>query len=170
MITFRCTQKLLKELQLSKDELGEPQVGFLGSWFAHLFRLERRKCVIFTNDRTLYTVLLFDLKKRDFEFLGERFISGLIENLKRDEFPSEKIASIAIACYPVSWGATNNRSVLGSMNDMVRLSKESVSFERLETADEITGLNHFLNRTPMSILKLVRPLNEMKAAVNEWSP
>ena len=170
MIVFRCTQKLLKELRLSKSELGEPDEGFLGSWFANLFRVKRRKGVIFTNDRTLYSVLLFGLKKPDFDALGQRFVSGLIANLRRDRFSSETVASIGMACYPVSWGATNNRRVLGSMSGMVQISKYILSAKREEIEDAIALLNHSHNRTPMSALKLVRAIDEMRAALDGWSP
>lgn len=171
MITFRCTQKLLKELRLDKNELGEPDEGVFGSWFAHIFRLDRKKCVLFTNDRTLYSVLLFGLKKQDFELLDQRFVSALVANLKSEEVPSEIIASIGMACHPVSWGLTNNRSVLGSMNDMIKGSKLLFTVNRhIPPADEIQFLNHYINHTPMSTLKMVRPADEMKAALEGWSP
>lgn len=169
MITIRCTQKLLKKLNLRKDELPDPEDGFLGSWFANLFRLERRKSVLFTNDRTRYSVLLFGLMKHDFDSLGQRFISGLIDNLKKDGFPSETIASIGIACHPVGWGATNSRSVLGTMNDMITTSKLMVSTQRRDILSEIETLNHQLNRTPISTLKHLRPIDEIRAAVDDWS-
>jgi len=161
---------MLKELCLSKSELGEPENGFLGSWFANLFRLERRKCVLFTNDRTLYSVLLYSLRKADFDNLGKRFVAGLTANLQRDGFPAETIASIGMACHPVAWGATNDRSVLGSMNDMVSCSRYMVALRRQEPELEVAHLNHELNRTPMSALKLVVAIEEMRAALKEWSP
>ena len=99
MIIFRCTQKLLAELHLQKQKLEDPGNGFLGSWFANLFRLERRKCVLFTNDRTLYSVLLYGLRKPDFEALGQRFTKQLLSNLKTDGFPPELVTSIGMrAC------------------------------------------------------------------------
>ena len=119
MIIFRCTQKLLAELHLQKQKLEDPGNGFLGSWFAILFRLERRKCVLFTNDRTLYSVLLYGLRKPDFEALGQRFTKQLLSNLKTDGFPPELVTSIGMTCQKASWSATNSRSVLGSMNDMI---------------------------------------------------
>jgi hypothetical protein len=170
MLTLRCTHKLLKEPHLPKDELPDPADGIFGSWFGHLFRLERRKCVLFTNDRTRYSVLLFGLMKDDFHILGQCFLSGLTENLRNDGIPSETIASIGIACYPIAWGTTNSRSVLGTMNDMIMTSKLLVSTQRQDILAEVEYLNHQLNRTPISTLKYLRPINEFKNALENWTP
>jgi len=111
MLVLRGIQKLLKELHLEKAHLSDPGDGLLGSWFASLFRIERRKCVLITNDRTLYSVLLFGPKKPDFVTLDVKFRDGLVANLKREGFAAEKIASLAMALNPVVWAATNGRSV-----------------------------------------------------------
>lgn len=170
MIVFRGTHKLLKELRFRKSDLDDPGEGLLGSWFANLFRIERRKCLLFTNDRTLYSVLLYGLRKSDLESIGTRFRDGLVANLQASEIPAETVASVAMACRPVAWGVTNSRSVLGSMNDMISIAKYMVALKRHETEDEIALLNHDLNRMPMSTLKLVRPVDAMRAALAEWSP
>jgi len=170
MIIFRCTQKLLTELHFNKQNLKDPGEGFLGSWFANLFRIERRKCVLFTNDRTLYSVLLYGLKKPDFDALGQRFTSGLLANLKNDGFPPEQVASIGMTCQKVSWGVTNNRRVLGSMNDMILTTKYMVAVYRQPIEQEIAQLNHELNRTPMSMLKRIVAIDEMRAALEHWRP
>jgi len=170
MIVFRGTHKLLKELRIRKSDLDDPGEGLLGSWFANLFRIERRKCVLITNDRTLYSVLLYGLRKPDFESIGDRFRDGLVANLQTAGIPAETVASVAMACRPVGWGATNSRSVLGSMNDMISIAKHMVALKRLRTEDEIVIQNHDLNRMPMSALELVRPIDEMRAALDEWSP
>jgi hypothetical protein len=170
MVVFRGTQKLLKELRIRKSDLADPGDGLLGSWYANLFTVERRKCVLFTNDRTLFSVLLFGLRKPDFESIGDRFRAGLIANLQAAGIPPEIVASMAMACRPVGWGATKSRSVLGSMNDMISIAKHMVALKRLRAEDEIVIQNHDLNRMPMSALKLVRPVDEMRAALDEWSP
>jgi len=155
MIVFRGTQKLLKELRIKKADLVDPGDGVLGSWFANLFRIERRKCVLFTNDRTLYSVLLFGLRKPDFDSLGMRYRDGLIANLQAAGLPAEQVASIGMACRPVAWGATNSRSVLGSMNDMISITKYMVATKRHETEEEwvfrLNSATHFgSNRPPIS--------------------
>jgi hypothetical protein len=56
MPLIRRTRKLLTEIGAqvaSSAELAQP--ALLGDWFANLIRIERRKCVIFTSERTLLT-------------------------------------------------------------------------------------------------------------------
>lgn len=73
MLTIRCSQKLLKELNVTPGG-GEPQDGYLGGWHADLLRIERRKCVLITNDATLYSLFIPGLRKPEFERFGERCI------------------------------------------------------------------------------------------------
>ena len=61
MRLLHCTQKLLKEL--GKPPLQNPDTSpenseGLGNWYANLLRIDRRKCLLFTNEKTLYTFLI----------------------------------------------------------------------------------------------------------------
>ena len=170
MIVFRGTQKLLKEVRLRKEELDDPGEGFMGSWFVNVFRLERRKSVLISNDRTLYSVLLYGLQRADFDDLGSRFVAGLASNLKRDGFDTGLIASICMTCHPIKWAVTNSRSVLGSMNDMISISKRMVALRRQNIERDVAYLNCDLNRTPMSALEHIVPMDEMRIALMDWSP
>lgn len=168
MLVLRCTRTLRDELKLKTSDLVDAGTGVLGSWFGNLFRIERRKCVLFTNDRTLYSVLLFGLRKQDFDSIDERFRAGLWSNLIRDGFSPDAVAAFEKESSPVVWAATNSRSVLGSMNDMIFLSKHLVGTKRRRTEDEIVHLNSELNRTPMSALKRIVAFKEMEAALEEF--
>jgi hypothetical protein len=170
MLVFRGTRKLLKEVGVSATGLDDPGEGLLGSWFGHVFRIERRKCVIFTNDPTLYSVLLYGLRKPDLEAIGERFTERLVASLQGDGFPSEQIASIGMACHPVVWATTNNRSVLGSVNDLISLTKHAVARRRQETEQEMADFGRQINRIPWSSLKSVFATEALKAELEGWTP
>ncbi len=161
---------MFKELRISVKEVDEAEEGFLGSWFAHVFRIGRRKCVLFMNDRTLYSVLLYGVKKNDFDNLGRRFVSGLTTNLQRDGFSVEVVASIGMACHPVVWGKTNNRSVLGSMNDLIFVCGVMAERRDLEMDLELVELNYQLNQTPMKNLEEGFPDKEMVVVLGQWRP
>ncbi len=168
MIVLRCTHKLLRELRLPKDELGNPGEGFLGSWFANLFRIDRRKCVIFTNDRTLYSFIRYGLKRDDFDGLNEVFSTALAETLLLDGIPVETVRKIYVESHPAVFGTTNSRSVLGSMNDLVKESMHLVPEKPQVTDEDIAAVNHRLNRTPMRTLNYIRPVLEMSTALEDW--
>ena len=93
MISLQCTQKLLKEVGQEQEEAFIPTVP-LGCWHANLLMLDRRKCVLFTNDQTRYSFLVAGLKKPDFKCLDEVFRQGLFRCLRLDDIPQEAIEKV----------------------------------------------------------------------------
>ena len=80
MSIIHCTKKLLKEIDVSlvePDKIPQPTEG-LGNWYANLIKNDRRKCIIFTNEKTLYTflipkVLKANLKNKEL-YVGIHFV------------------------------------------------------------------------------------------------
>ncbi len=56
MQLIRCTKKLQKEMGLKQSGLctEEPRFLYLGPWHANLIHIDRRKCILFVNDNTLF--------------------------------------------------------------------------------------------------------------------
>jgi hypothetical protein len=82
---IHCTKKLLKELDVplvESDKIPSNSEG-LGNWYANLFRIERRKCVIFTNEKTLYTFLIPKVLKINLRNIEEEFLIHLSYNLEK---------------------------------------------------------------------------------------
>lgn len=58
MTLLHCTQKLLKELG-TPPLVDTPAVTEgLGNWYANLIRIDRKKCILFTNEKTLLSFLI----------------------------------------------------------------------------------------------------------------
>ena len=75
-----CTKKLLHELGALGSKIpAEHPAGVLGPWHANLIRIERRKCILFTNDRTLYSFLVPGVKKTD-DF-HDHFLMNMLDRL-----------------------------------------------------------------------------------------
>ena len=90
MQLIRCTQKLFKELKVKPTE-ELPKFGHIGGWHANLLRIDRRKCVLFTNDQTLYSFFVPGLKKSEFVHFDEVFRQNLFKCLLNvNVFPSIK--------------------------------------------------------------------------------
>ena len=111
---IHCTQKLLAEIP---ERLIDPSASG-ESWHTNLLRFDRRKCVLFTHDLTVYSVFVPGLKKPDFEHLDVVFGERLFKALLWDEFSQTQIERMLEACRIVRFTRSSNRSVLGSMNDM----------------------------------------------------
>jgi len=60
MKIIRCTKKLLDELRMEPVENPESN-NWLESWHANIFTVAQRKCVLITNDATLYSLLFLGL-------------------------------------------------------------------------------------------------------------
>lgn len=151
MIAMQCTQKLLKEVGQEYQGTINPTVP-LGCWHANLLVLDRRKCVLFTNDKTRYTFLAFGLKKPDFKMLDEVFRQGLFKNLMRDGFSQEAIEKVLDEIREIVFTRTSNRSVLGTMNDMSSIIKWTVHDEGGLPNVDVVELNSKLNRMPLGPL------------------
>jgi hypothetical protein len=120
MITLCCTQKLLRRLRLPKAEA--PSVAptnKLGNWYANLIYVGRVQMVMATSERTLLTVLLpaVDLHKSLAPNLYEA-VYLLLQQLGVDQ--ARAVIEVE-AMREVRIGRTENRSVLGSMNDLSRM-------------------------------------------------
>ena len=144
-VLIRCTQKLLAEIP---DKLVDPSASGDG-WHANLLRLERRKCVLFTHDTTLYSVFVPGLTKPDFEHLDEVFGQRLFKVLLWDEFPQAQIERMLDTCRTIRFARSNNRSVLGSMNDLRFQIEVYVAHDGGLANTDMAELHHKLNRVPM---------------------
>ena len=84
MQIIRCTAKLQKEMGLKKNDLIDSIEGAttLGGWHANLLHIDRRKCVLFANDRTLSNFIVPDLKREHIRQL-DRECKDLLPFFKR---------------------------------------------------------------------------------------
>ena len=155
MQIIRCTKKLLNELDAASERSTtlEHADGFLGPWHANLIRIERRKCILFTNDWTLYSFLVTGVKKKDLGNFPDLFALHLKMNLAKEGFGPEDISKALEEYGEIAIAPTNSRSVLGSMNDLADQADFLVSRAGgLEKGDMLT-VNMMLNRIPMGAIK-----------------
>ena len=164
MPLIRCTQTLLKELGTLKAELVEKaqDPGLLGDWYANLFRVDRRKCILFTNARTLYAFVVPAVRKDMLRALEEFFCTHLEENLRAEGFPSGTIRLVLDAHRELQIGKTKSKSVLGSMNDYAKSYKFHVEREGGFIHSDTIGINKKLNQMPMSAIEYSRGITELK--------
>ena len=94
---IRCAQKLLAELKNEPTE-EESAKDLFWTWHANVFLIERRKCVLITNDTTLFTMFIPALKKPDFESF--HFVIGqhLFKNFLHENIPQRQIEAVLSEC------------------------------------------------------------------------
>lgn len=168
MLLIRCTQKLLKELKVTPTQ-EEQEGGYLGGWHADLVRIERRKCALITNDLMLYSLFIPGLKKPELEQFGEVFMQYLFKNLRCERFPQDQIELVLNEYREIRIAKTNNRSVLGSMND-IKYQLEHIVWELGGLARlDLIEVNHKLNRIPMGAIKYSYSIEALKRRLAEMA-
>ena len=154
---IRCTKKLLSELKVKPTNEDPPKDPFW-SWHANMFYIDRRKCVLITNDITLFTLFIPALKKPDFQKFDLIFGQHLFENLMHEGIAQNQIEILLSECNKIQYDKTNNRSVLGSMNDQRFLVEYFIQSEGGLAKTNIFELNRRLNRNIFSAIDLKYPI------------
>ena len=150
MLILQCTQKLLKELKADLSPVKDTDPITL--WHANLITCDRRKCVLFTNDKTRYSFLVPGLKKPDFQRLGEVFLDNLFRCMLNEGVPQEGVEKVLDTCSNYCFTKTSSKSVLGTMNDIADIIKWTVYDNGGLVNTDISEMMMRLNRMPMKPL------------------
>ena len=169
MQLIRCTKKLQKEMGLKQSDLcaEEPRFSYLGPWHANLVHIDRRKCVLFVNDKTLFNFIMPDVSRAQIGELEKLFKSYLSCVIVDAGFPDPDRARILSEYDEVGYANTNSKSVLGSMNDLAFHYKYSIQESGGVHSPAVPEIIRRLNRMPMSAIKEVFPIEAMKARIQE---
>jgi hypothetical protein len=149
MLILKCTRKVSKELGVKRGDL--PQISrddnpmLLGDWFVNSLRWGHTKILLFANAETLYSFLV-EYRKKDLRELGQLFRTNLKSQLLAENFELGQIERLLAEYQSITLAQTDNRSVLGSMNDLASMYQywkgaEGGEFDLIQAGREI-------NRTP----------------------
>jgi hypothetical protein len=170
MRIIHCTKKLLKELDvplIEPDNIPSPTEG-LGNWYANLLRIDRRKCLLFTNEKSLYTFLIPKVLKANLKNIEQEFLINLSYNLQYEGFGLEVINKIMQEYQEIGFAKTSNRQVLGSMNELTFqyeiLIEEKEGLENIR----ILELNKHINRTIMGAIKYKHPIEAFRNLLKSY--
>lgn len=141
----------------------EPKFSYLGSWHANLIYIDRRKCVLFVNDKTLFNFIAPDVSRTEIRNLDVLFRGYLSCVLSEEGFENSLRQNIMSEYDEISYAQTNNRSVLGSMNDLMFHYKHHILAEGGIHSPAIPGIIRRLNEMPMGAIKYAYPIEALKA-------
>lgn len=96
------------------------------------------------NSVSRYNIFLYGLKKDNFKNFLEICVAAIKENLLLDGFEFQKVEKYISKCDSGYFCKTDNRAVLGQMDDMINMAL--ILLENNVPADEINRRN---NRAPM---------------------
>lgn len=154
MLLLRCTGKLRKAMALEEAGLyvGKAPASPLDTWYVNLLRISRRKCVLFTHGETLFSFLSFDASKPRLKHLDKVFREVLKEVMVQERFEPSAISQLQSGNEEVRYAKTDNRSVLGSMNDLASLYEHHILRGGGVDDCDIPATILKLNRVPFSRL------------------
>lgn len=139
---------------LKKSELveSEPVFSFLGSWHANLLHIDRRKCVLFVNDKTLFNFIAPAVTRIQIKKLNELFQEHLSCVLTSVEVSDETKKTIMEEYRNIEYAGTSSKSVLGSMNDLAFHYKHHILSEGGIHSAMVPKIIHKLNHMPMGAI------------------
>ena len=157
-MVLRLTRKLADKLKIKSLPEYDDKISAFDEWYAHMFIADRTQYMLFTNAYSLYSVLFPGKGINDIKSFFESAFHNLSEVLKKDgyehmvgRFITDKIEIIDIS-------KTNNRGILGSMNDMIAHSKFYFSDYQMTPLE----ISRKLNVMPYGYLKYKNPSDVIK--------
>jgi hypothetical protein len=166
MPVIRCTTKLLAAIDDTPRPIPETsRPSPTGDWYGHIFSLERRKCVLFIHEPTLFVCLALDVTKAAYRHIATFFLSLLDRTLRHEGFSEEERTWLLSQHRDLAVGQTMNRSTLGSLNNRVTDMKLIVQHRGGLDCCDVGTVNHLLNETPMKPIRYRNGLERMRALV-----
>ncbi|MGO9378030.1 MAG: DUF6933 domain-containing protein [Dissulfurispiraceae bacterium] len=118
MRIIRCTQKLLKEIGNPPLVDTQSDTEGLGNWYSNIIRIDRKKCLLLTNEKTLYSFLIANVKKSNLKNIMGEFLINLSFYLQAEGFGLDIINKIMQEYQEIGFAKTASKKILGSMNQI----------------------------------------------------
>ena len=154
MVTVRCTQKLARKLGLTKLMPTPAPTTALGDWYATILHTRPKHLVLLVSDTSRLAVLL---PASPLSTLVPRFRTVLREVLQEMGVSAEAITREEKEMEALGFGPTQNRSVLGTMNEYVYQYQVSCDVAEDGGLYSLALISHRLNEIICSPLQWRRP-------------
>ena len=166
MPILRCTTKLLAEIDDSVNPMS-PEPSPFGDWYGYIFSIDRRKCITFINEPTLFVCFAAGVTKAQYRNIAQFFIEVLKSTLQTTSFTAKETKCVLGFHADLTIGKTINRSTMGSLNNRVTDTKCMVKYYGgIEDCKDET-VTTSLNKTPMKAIGYLNGLEKMKCLVAE---
>ena len=159
---FRLSQKLNSKIKAGGLSVLPLEDNPFADWSAHLFVAGRTQYILLSNTESLYSTVMFGKGiTTDSNFI-ERALSSIREFMEADGHESVYRRLIYPETGTISFSKALNRSVTGSMTDMIRFTTAMLVGDEMPPRD----IGFKLNEIPFSWLKYGTPLATFKNMVS----
>jgi hypothetical protein len=163
---IRCTSKLLADID-DPPSASAVAPSVIGDWCGHIFTVERRKCILFINERTLFVCLAISVVKSDYRRIVPFFLDLLGWTLRQEGFSDEESAWVLSQHRRMVVDRTHDRSVLGSLNNRITDTKCIIEYKGGLDRCDVPTLVRLLNDTPMKPIAYSKGIEQMRNLVDE---
>ena len=138
---LRCTTRLL---ELLGDPITEERPASPGDWYANVFWVQRRKCLLVTHADTLFSVFAPAVRAAGLRPL-HAFVAPLITHqLAAEGFPADALGPLDRG--RASIAKTADRQVLGCMNDLAGVCQHAAADAGGLVRLDLAALHYRLHR------------------------
>ena len=162
---FRLSQKLNAKIKAGTLSAVPVDENPFADWSCHLFVADRTQYILLTNTKSLYSTVMYGKGITDDSHFIERALSSVREFMEDDGQAFVYHRFIAPANGTISFAKALDRSVTGSINDLVFHAKTWLIEDELSPHD----VGFKLNEIPFSSLKYAKPKQTFKAMHVEQS-
>jgi hypothetical protein len=159
-MTFRFTKDAKEKLRIPKLSNQIVSDNTIFEWFVGVFTIQRKKFFITTNAKTLYSVISdgsgICSSSKYFQLVLDDFFNQMLKDGLGKFFENYVKCTIDESIC----AKTNNRSILGSMNDLIFMSKMCL-YE--ESVMKVTSI---INKSPMSYINMDNPIDYSKRIID----
>lgn len=120
---FRLSQKLARKIKVGKLSELSLDENPCADWSCHLFLADRTQYVIVSNTAALYSCVFYGKGITSGSLFLKRALATIRESLESSGHASTYQEHIAPASASVTFAKALNRSVTGSMNDLINHAK-----------------------------------------------
>jgi hypothetical protein len=165
MPVLRLTAKLLTGIddQPSPESAATPSP--FGDWYGHIFTFERRKCVMFINEPTLFVCPVLGVRKSDYRQIIPFFLGALVQTLNTMHFSEKEVDWILAMQKDIAIGRATNRGTLGSLNNRVTDIRTHFAWHLGFENCDIGSVTKWLNEAPMKPIAYANGLERMRNLV-----
>ena len=153
---LQCTKKLLDQIKVKAEILEAEDVRF--DWHANVIIVERRKMLVLVHDVTLYRIVFYGMKARDWKNLNQVIREGIVKAWEAEGIRASVIEKYLEEMGEISFTKTKDRGTVAKLNHAVKEAEwilyrhEEDGLVQVETSkqasDTLVGIGKGEYKTP----------------------
>ena len=152
---------------ITKSDLNDISQGdsTLGNWYVNIFTVDRRKAIVFVNERTLLSFIVYGINKKNIKEIKETFNRKLIQLLTIEGFNGKEVEHAIKGSEEIQFTTTNSKTILGNVTDIVNMYKYMIPYEGGLKSCNLTEIISQMNRTPQRNLNWAYSIDVVKEII-----